>query len=216
MRNPIAALLLLFALTLSTTELRAEERWTLRLAPTVFDTNAEFVEDFPDIETTNRASVEGGVGLSASLERSFGRQWGLEAGLLVSRLPATLEIRRRGMSFRSEDDLQVESPFLMFNWHPRREGRFSPFVGLGAAYTRFGDVRFFGDERVESDGDFGWLAQLGAEIRLKGKARLFAAAMLLDTTYQGRRSDDTEGGVELDVELRGLRVGLAIALGGTK
>lgn len=217
MQNPTAALLLLSALSLGTARLEAEARWSLRLAPAAVDTSAAYAETFPDTGVTNEVTVDGAVGLAASLERTLGKHFGLEAGLLATRLPATLEIRLPGgVTFSSEDDLQVISPFVMFNWHPRRQGRFSPFLGLGVAFTQFGDLRFFTDESVESNDDFGLLAQAGAELRLGGRIRLFASVLLVDTTYQGQRTDDPDGGIDLDVELRGLRLGLAIALGGTK
>jgi outer membrane protein W len=211
MRNQTAVLLFLSALTLGATGARAEGRWTLRLAPAWFDTNARFAESVPGAGAATEASVDGEVGLAASLERSLGKLWGLEAGLLATRLPTTLEVRTPGgTTLTSDDDLQVMSTFLMLNWHPRRASRFSPFLGLGASYTRFGDLTFLGSE-TKGDDDFGWLAQAGAEIRLGGRLRLSSSAIFLDTTYQGRRSGDPD--VELDVELRGLRVGLAIALG---
>lgn len=212
MRTPTATILILATLSLGSTAVEAQQGWVLRLSPTVFDTNARFVETFADTGNTNEASVDGAVGLGASLERALGKHWGLEAGLLAVRLPTTLEVRTVGGSILSdEDDLRVVSPFLMLNWFPRREARFAPFLGLGVAQTRFGDLSLLG-QNVDGGDDFGLLAQAGAEIRLKGRLRLFASVIFLDTTYEGERSNQLAA-VELDIDLSALRVGVSMPLG---
>jgi outer membrane protein W len=209
MRKKTAVLLFLSILGLGAHGAQAAERWTLRLSPAWLDTDSKLVENNPDTGESREVSAGGAGGLAASLDRSLGERWDLEAGLVATRLPTTLELRTLGGArLAANDRLQVVSPFLMLVWHPRREARFSPFLGLGMAYTQFGNLSLAG-ATVESGDDFGWLAQAGAELKLR-RLRLFSSLLFLDTAYQGQVPG--EPGIDLDVELRGLSVGLAIPL----
>lgn len=203
--------LTVLGLTLGAPPARAAEGWSLRLAPAHVDTGARWARELPGGGRTT-ANLDGASGLAGSLAWRLTPHWGLAAGVLHSRLPITLTIEVAGSRQTSDDRLELTAPFAAVSWHPLPAGRLSPYLALGAAATRWGDLQFFSGQRVRSDDAFGWLVEAGVDLPLGPRTAFFAAAMRLDTSYDGHLADDPAK-ISLASALTAVRLGLAIQLG---
>jgi outer membrane protein W len=189
--------------------------WTLRLVAGWVETDSGFTSEEPAEGIRTEASVDGGPALGLSAERSLGERLGVEFGLLAARLPATLTVSRTEGTFADRDDLDVRPFFVALDWHPRRRGRVDPWLGAGAAWVQFGDVRFFASEGANGEDDVGWLVQAGVDVRPKAARRLALSlsAVYLDATFAGEEQDEPDRG-RVEIATLTLRAGLAVRLGG--
>ncbi len=192
-------------------------RWTLRLVAGWMDTDAGFTSEEPAEDLRVRVSVAGAPALGLSVERMLGARMGVDLGILAGRLPATFRVAKPAGTFSDRDDLDVVPIFAALNWHPRRSGgetRLDPWLGAGAAYVHFGDVRFFASEGANGEDDVGWLAQAGVDLRL-GTDRpldLTLSAVWIDADFAGQEQDEPDRGrVALDTLT--LRAGVAARFG---
>lgn len=162
----------------------------------------------------SRGEIDDATVLELVVRRDLGRRFALGFGVARASPIARFIVEKEGQTFIDTDRLEMMPLWAELVLRLPGGSWGEPYLTAGPAWVRYGDLRFFASEGLDSEDHLGWTASLGVDLELgqPGGVAVRVAARYLDSALAGTEMDEPDSG-SFDLDSLSISAGLTWSWG---